>query len=192
MVEKVEKVRIEQILTRVEQYRPEVDEELLRRAYVFAANRHQGQVRRSGEAYLIHPLTVAWMLTEMELDEVAIAAGLLHDILEDTDTSTEELESEFGEHVTRLVVALTKISTYESSFSSKEATEAENFRRLLLASIDDVRVILIKLADRLHNMRTLGFLRRERQIAIARETLDIYAPIANRLGSQIGIRPRPV
>jgi GTP pyrophosphokinase len=181
-VEKVEKVRIEQILTRVEQYRPDVEEELLRRAYVFAANRHQGQVRRSGEAYLIHPLTVAWILTEMELDEVAIAAGLLHDILEDTDTTTEELENEFGGHVTRLVVALTKISTYESSFSSKEATEAENFRRLLLASIDDVRVILIKLADRLHNMRTLGFLRRERQIAIARETLDIYAPIANRLG----------
>jgi GTP pyrophosphokinase len=181
-VEKVDKVRIEQILNRIEQYRPDVDDELLRRSYVFAANRHQGQVRRSGESYLIHPLSVAWLLTTMELDEVAIAAGLLHDILEDTETSAEELESEFGEHVTRLVVALTKISTYESSFSSKEATEAENFRRLLLASIDDVRVILIKLADRLHNMRTLGFLRRERQIAIARETLEIYAPIANRLG----------
>ncbi len=176
------KVRIENILSRVERYRPDMDEDLLRHAYVFAANRHQGQVRRSGEAYLVHPLTVAWMLAEMELDEIAIAAGLLHDILEDTETTEEQLELEFGPDVTRLVVALTKISTYESSFTSREETEAENFRRLLLASTDDVRVIIVKLADRLHNMRTLEFLRRDRQVAIARETLDIYAPIANRLG----------
>ena len=176
------KVRIEDILNRVEGYRPDFDEDLLRHAYVVAAKRHQGQVRRSGEAYLIHPLTVAWILTEMELDEVAIAVGLLHDLLEDTETTADELEDEFGPDVSRLVVALTKISSFESSFSSEEATEAENFRRLLLASTDDVRVILVKLADRLHNMRTLGFLKRDRQVAIARETLDIYAPIANRLG----------
>ncbi len=176
------KVRIEDILDRVERYRPDMDEVLLRHAYVFAANRHQGQVRRSGEAYLIHPLSVAWILADMELDEVAIAAGLLHDILEDTDTNAEEMELEFGPVVTRLVVALTKLSSFESKYESREATEAENFRRLLLASTDDVRVILVKLADRLHNMRTLGFLRPERQVAIARETLDIYAPIANRLG----------
>jgi len=176
------KIRIEDILNRVELYRPDLDEDLLRHAYVFAANRHQGQVRRSGEAYFIHPLTVAWMLAEMELDEVAIAAGLLHDLLEDTDTTAEELELEFGPDVTRLVAALTKLSDFESSFSSREATEAENFRRLLLASMDDVRVILVKLADRLHNMRTLSFLHPDRQVAIARETLDIYAPIANRLG----------
>ncbi len=176
------KVRIEDILNRVEGYRPDFDEDLLRHAYVVAAKRHQGQVRRSGEAYLIHPLTVAWILAEMELDEVAIAVGLLHDLLEDTETTARELEEEFGPEVSRLVVALTKISTFESSFSSEEATEAENFRRLLLASTDDVRVILVKLADRLHNMRTLGYLKRERQVAIARETLDIYAPIANRLG----------
>ena len=176
------KIRIEDILNRVELYRPDLDEDLLRHAYVFAANRHQGQVRRSGEVYFIHPLTVAWMLAEMELDEVAIAAGLLHDLLEDTDTTAEELELEFGPEVTRLVVALTKLSDFESSFTSREATEAENFRRLLLASMDDVRVILVKLADRLHNMRTLSFLRPDRQVAIAQETLDIYAPIANRLG----------
>ncbi len=176
------KVRIEDILDRVERYRPDMDEVLLRHAYVFAANRHQGQVRRSGEAYLVHPLSVAWILADMELDEVAIAAGLLHDILEDTDTSAEEMELEFGPIVTRLVVALTKLSGFESKYESREATEAENFRRLLLASTDDVRVILVKLADRLHNMRTLGFLRPERRVAIARETLDIYAPIANRLG----------
>ncbi|MCU0304644.1 MAG: bifunctional (p)ppGpp synthetase/guanosine-3',5'-bis(diphosphate) 3'-pyrophosphohydrolase [Thermoanaerobaculales bacterium] len=176
------KIRIEDILNRVELYRPELDEDLLRHAYVFAANRHQGQVRRSGEAYFTHPLTVAWILAEMELDEVAIAAGLLHDLLEDTETTAGELELEFGPDVTRLVAALTKLSDFESSFSSREATEAENFRRLLLASMDDVRVILVKLADRLHNMRTLGFLGRDRQVAIAQETLDIYAPIANRLG----------
>jgi len=176
------KLRIETILYRVEQYCPDVDEELLRHAYVFAATRHGGQVRRSGEDYLVHPLTVAWILAEMELDEVAIAAALLHDILEDTETDAAELESEFGPEVSRLVAALTKISSYESSFASREATEAENFRRLLLASTDDVRVILVKLADRLHNMRTLGFLDRDRQVEIARETLDIYAPIANRLG----------
>ncbi len=176
------KVRIEDILDRAEQYLPDMDEVLLRHAYVFAANRHRGQVRRSGEAYLIHPLSVALILAEMRLDEIAIAAGLLHDILEDTETTQEELEAEFGPAVTRLVVALTKISSFESSFSSREATKAENFRRLLLASVDDVRVILVKLADRLHNMRTLGFLKRDRQVAIARETLDIYAPIANRLG----------
>lgn len=176
------KVRIEDILNRVELYRPDLDEDLLRHAYVFAANRHQGQVRRSGEAYFVHPLTVAWILANMELDEVAIAAGLLHDILEDTETSEAELEAEFGSEVSRLVVALTKISVYESSYTTREETDAENFRRLLLASIDDVRVILIKLADRLHNMRTLNFLRRERQVAIAQETLEIYAPISNRLG----------
>ena len=176
------KIRIEDILNRVESYRPELDENLIRHAYVFAANRHQGQIRRSGEPYLTHPLTVAWILAEMELDEETVAAGLLHDILEDTPTTADELEEAFGPEVARLVVALTKMADFESSYTSREATEAENFRRLLLASMDDVRVILVKLADRLHNMRTLGFLRRERQVAIARETLDIFAPIANRLG----------
>jgi GTP diphosphokinase / guanosine-3',5'-bis(diphosphate) 3'-diphosphatase len=176
------KIRIEDILNRVERYLPQMDEALLRQAYVFAANRHRGQVRRSGEAYLVHPLSVAWVLADMELDEIAIAAGLLHDILEDTDTTQDEMELEFGPAVTRVVVALTKISSYESSYSSREANEAENFRRLLFASTDDVRVILVKLADRLHNMRTLRYLDHERQVAIARETLEIYAPIAHRLG----------
>jgi GTP pyrophosphokinase len=176
------KIRIEDILDRMERYRPALDEDLIRHAYVFAANRHQGQIRRSGEPYLTHPLTVAWILADMELDEETVAAGLLHDILEDTPTTADELQSAFGPEIVRLVVALTKMADFESSYTSREATEAENFRRLLLASMDDVRVILIKLADRLHNMRTLGFLRRERQVAIARETLDIFAPIANRLG----------
>ena len=176
------KVRIEDILNRMERYRPDLDEDLLRHAYVFAANRHQGQIRRSGEPYLTHPLTVAWILADMELDEETVAAGLLHDLLEDTATTAEEIQVEFGPEIERLVTALTKMADFESSYSSREATEAENFRRLLLASVDDLRVILIKLADRLHNMRTLVYLRRDRQIAIARETLDIFAPIANRLG----------
>jgi GTP pyrophosphokinase len=176
------KIRIEDILNRMERYRGDLDEDLIRHAYVFAANRHQGQIRRSGEPYFTHPLAVAWILADMELDEETVAAGLLHDLLEDTDTTLEELEEEFGAEVARMVAALTKMADFESSYSSREATEAENFRRLLLASMDDVRVILIKLADRLHNMRTLGFLRRDRQTAIAKETLEIFAPIANRLG----------
>jgi guanosine-3',5'-bis(diphosphate) 3'-pyrophosphohydrolase len=176
------KIRIEDILNRMERYRPDLDEDLIRHAYVFAANRHQGQIRRSGEPYFTHPLAVAWILADMELDEETVAAGLLHDLLEDTETTVVEIGEEFGPEVARLVAALTKMADFESSYSSREATEAENFRRLLLASMDDVRVILVKLADRLHNMRTLGFLRRERQIAIARETLEIFAPIANRLG----------
>lgn len=176
------RIRIEDILNRMERYRPDLDEDLIRHAYVFAANRHQGQIRRSGEPYFTHPLAVAWILADMELDEETVSAGLLHDLLEDTETTVDEISEEFGPEVARLVAALTKMADFESSYSSREATEAENFRRLLLASMDDVRVILVKLADRLHNMRTLGFLRRERQVAIARETLEIFAPIANRLG----------
>ena len=133
-----EKIRIEDILNRMEHYRPDLDEDLLRHAYVFAANRHQGQIRRSGEPYLTHPLTVAWILAGMELDEETVAAGLLHDLLEDTPTTTEEIEVEFGPEVERLVTALTKMADFESSYSSREATEAENFRRLLLASVDDL------------------------------------------------------
>ncbi len=176
------RIRIEDILNRMERYRPDLDEDLIRHAYVFAANRHQGQIRRSGEPYFTHPLAVAWILADMELDEETVSAGLLHDLLEDTETTADEIGEEFGPEVARLVAALTKMADFESSYSSREANEAENFRRLLLASMDDVRVILVKLADRLHNMRTLGFLRRERQVAIARETLEIFAPIANRLG----------
>ncbi len=175
-------IRIDDIIARVQDYRDDCDEFLLRKAYVFAAKGHEGQIRRSGEKYLIHPLTVAWILADMELDEVSIAVGLLHDILEDTQTGEEEMEQTFGAEITRLVIALTKISVFQSSFRTHEEKQAENFRKLLFASTDDIRVLLIKLADRLHNMRTLNFLDRDRQVAIARETLDIYAPIANRLG----------
>ncbi|MBZ5589150.1 MAG: bifunctional (p)ppGpp synthetase/guanosine-3',5'-bis(diphosphate) 3'-pyrophosphohydrolase [Acidobacteriia bacterium] len=175
-------LRFEDILEQVSAYNPDCDEDLLRRAYVYSARAHRGQVRVSGEPYLVHPLEVAHILAEMHLDEVAIATGLLHDLLEDTWVSEDELEAQFGEHITGLVKALTKITTMEQSYAAREAAQAENVRRMLLASIADVRVILVKLADRLHNMRTLGFLPEDRRRRIAAETMEIYAPIAHRLG----------
>jgi len=174
--------RFEDILELVQSYHPACDEELLRRAYIYSAMAHRGQVRISGEPYLVHPLEVARVLAEMRLDEIAIAAGLLHDLLEDTMVSEAELEAQFGEHIANLVRALTKITTMEQSFAAREAAQAETFRRMLLASIDDLRVILVKLADRLHNMRTLHFLGEPQRRRIAAETLEIYAPIAHRLG----------
>ncbi|MGE5237010.1 MAG: RelA/SpoT family protein [Acidobacteriota bacterium] len=175
--------RFEDILEIVQGYKPSCDEELLRRAYVYSAMAHRGQVRLSGEPYLVHPLEVSRILAEMRLDEVAIATGLLHDLLEDTMVTEAELQEQFGDHITSLVRALTKISAMEQSFAARQAAQAETFRRMLLASIEDVRVILVKLADRLHNMRTLGFMKDEgRRRRIAAETLEIYAPIAHRLG----------
>lgn len=174
--------RFEDILELVASYNPQCDEDLLRRSYVYSAMAHRGQVRVSGEPYLVHPLEVARILTDMHLDEVAIAAALLHDLLEDTFVSEDELEVQFGEQITNLVKALTKITGMEQSYATREAVQAENVRRMLLASIEDVRVILVKLADRLHNMRTLHFLPAERRRRIAAETLEIYAPIAHRLG----------
>jgi guanosine-3',5'-bis(diphosphate) 3'-pyrophosphohydrolase len=174
--------RFEDILELVASYDPDADEDLLRRAYVFSAMAHKGQVRISGEPYLVHPLEVARILAEMRLDEVAIATGLLHDLLEDTWVGEQELQSQFGNHITALVKALTKITTMEQSYAAREAAQAENVRRMLLASAEDLRVILVKLADRLHNMRTLVFLPEESRRRIAGETLEIYAPIAHRLG----------
>ncbi len=174
--------RFEDILELVQAYHPACDEVLLRRAYVFSAMAHKGQRRLSGEPYLVHPLEVARLLAEMHLDEVAIATGLLHDLLEDTWVSEEELEAQFGEHITSLVKALTKITTMEQSFAARQAAQAETFRRMLLASVDDVRVILVKLADRAHNMATVQVLAEPRRRRIATETLEIYAPIAHRLG----------
>jgi GTP diphosphokinase / guanosine-3',5'-bis(diphosphate) 3'-diphosphatase len=173
-------IRFEDLLEKVRDYNPDADVELLRRAYVFSALEHKGQVRHSGEPYLVHPLEVATILTDMKMDAVTIAAGLLHDVVEDTLTSTERLEQTFGGEVAHVVEGVTKISAI--TFSSSEERQAENFRKMLLAMVDDIRVILVKLADRLHNMRTLNFLPEDRRQRIAQETLDIYAPIANRLG----------
>src|ERR671927_145257 len=173
-------IRFEDLLEKVRAYSPDADVELLRKAYVFSAFEHRGQVRHSGEPYLIHPLEVASILAEMRLDAVAIAAGLLHDVVEDTLTTIEKIQEHFGPEVAHVVEGVTKISAIP--FSSSEERQAENFRKMLLAMVDDVRVILVKLADRLHNMRTLNHLPEDKRVAIAQETRDIYAPIANRLG----------
>ena len=173
-------IRFEDLLEKVRAYNPEADLELLRRAYVFSTFEHKGQVRHSGEPYMVHPLEVADFLADLRLDAVTIAAGLLHDVVEDTLTSIERIEELFGAEVAHVVAGVTKISTIP--FSSSEERQAENFRKMLLAMVDDIRVILVKLADRLHNMRTLHHLPEERRLKIAQETLDIYAPIANRLG----------
>ena len=173
-------IRFEDILDKIETYKPDYDEELLQRAYIFSAREHRGQVRSSGEPYLVHPLNVAYILADMRLDETSIAVGLLHDVLEDTLTTKEKLQETFGPDVAELVDGVTKISRY--AYVSKEEQQAETFRKMLLAMVGDLRVVLVKLADRLHNMRTLQYLPEERRHAIAKETLEIYAPIANRLG----------
>jgi guanosine-3',5'-bis(diphosphate) 3'-pyrophosphohydrolase len=173
-------IRFEDLVEKVRATNPDADIELLRRAYVFSAFEHKGQVRHSGEPYLVHPLEVADQLADMKLDVVAIAAGLLHDIVEDTQTPIEKIRDLFGPDVAHVVEGVTKLGAI--SFSSSEERQAENFRKMLLAMVDDIRVILVKLADRLHNMRTLHHLPEERRIKIAQETRDIYAPIANRLG----------
>src|SRR5215212_10293132 len=175
-------IRFEDLLEKVRAYSPDADVELLRKAYVFSAFEHRGQVRHSGEPYLIHPLAVADFLADLKLDAVAVAAGLLHDVVEDTLTTIERIQELFGPEVAHVVEGVTKISAIPLSASSSEERQAENFRKMLLAMVDDIRVILVKLADRLHNMRTLGHLSDERRLKIAQETLDIYAPIANRLG----------
>jgi guanosine-3',5'-bis(diphosphate) 3'-pyrophosphohydrolase len=173
-------IRFEDLVEKVRGSNPDADIELLRRAYVFSAFEHKGQVRHSGEPYLVHPLEVADQLADMKLDVVAIAAGLLHDIVEDTQTPIDRIRELFGADVAHVVEGVTKLGAI--SFSSSEERQAENFRKMLLAMVDDIRVILVKLADRLHNMRTLHHLPEERRIKIAQETRDIYAPIANRLG----------
>ncbi len=173
-------IRFEEILERVQAYNPQSDEDLLRRAYVFSAREHRGQVRRSGEPYLVHPLNVAAILADMKADDFSIVVGLLHDVLEDTLTTKEVITQHFGGEVADLVEGLTKIGRF--SYVSREEEQAETFRKMILAMVSDLRVVLVKLADRLHNMRTLGFLPPERRHEISRETMDIYAPIANRLG----------
>ncbi len=174
------KVRYEDIQEKIASYHPEADFELLRRAYVFSAMAHRGQVRRSGEPYLSHPLEVAYILADLKLDTTTVVGGLLHDVIEDTLTTREVIEEYFGPEVGILVEGLSKIS--HLTFTSEEEKQAENFRKMMLAMVDDIRVILVKLADRLHNMRTLEFLPGEKKERIARETIEIYAPLANRLG----------
>lgn len=171
---------IDQLLERVQSYQPDADLEMVRKAYEFSAKAHEGQVRRSGEPYVKHPIAVAGVLTSLKTDVTAIVAGLLHDTLEDTVATAGELEREFGKDVVHLVDGVTKIG--KITFKSSEEKQAENFRKMVLSMADDIRVVIIKLADRLHNMRTLEHLSERKRLEIAQETLEIYAPLANRIG----------
>ncbi|AJE03697.1 RelA/SpoT family protein [Geobacter pickeringii] len=173
-------IRLNDILDKVAAYNPAADLDLVRKAYVYCAKVHQGQTRLSGEPYLVHPMEVAGVLADLRLDAPTVVTGFLHDTIEDTLTTREELEQLFGVEVANLVDGVTKISKIH--FKTKEESQAENFRKMLLAMANDIRVILVKLADRLHNMRTLQYQPEPKQRSISRETLDIYAPLANRLG----------
>src|ERR1044072_6870975 len=172
--------KISDLVQKVQSYYPVADVSLIRKAYDFSATVHQGQKRLSGEPYLIHPLAVADIIADLNLDVPSIAGGLLHDTVEDTLTSLDEIKSLFGREIAALVDGVTKLG--RTNFNSREEKQAENFRKMLLAMGKDVRVILIKLADRVHNMRTLDHMPPDKQISIAQETLDIYAPFSHRLG----------
>jgi len=172
--------KFRELLRTMRANRPADDLELVRKAYEFSQKHHAGQARASGEPYLVHPLGVALVLAEMKMDPVAVAAGLLHDSVEDTSVTIVDIRKEFGEQVAHIVEGVTKISQID--FATREEQQAENLRKMMLAMVDDIRVVLIKLADRLHNMRTLEHLAPERQQKIAKETLEIYGPIAHRLG----------
>ncbi len=175
-------IRINDIIDKILEFHPEADLDIVDRAYIYSARVHDGQMRLSGEPYLSHPLEVAYILAELKLDGVSVASGLLHDVVEDTHATLEDIEAMFGPEVTHIVSGVTKLS--KLSFSDSHARHAENIRKMILAMADDIRVILIKLADRLHNMRTLQFHKEHKRRQIARETLDIYAPISGRLGIQ--------
>jgi GTP diphosphokinase / guanosine-3',5'-bis(diphosphate) 3'-diphosphatase len=173
-------IRFEDVERKVERHHPEADLDLLRRAYIYSAKAHKDQVRASGEPYLIHPLSVAAILADMKMDVATVSTGLLHDVVEDTLASTGDISKVFGEEVANLVDGVTKISNLGKK--SKKEAQAENLRKMILAMTSDIRVVLIKLADRLHNLRTLEYLHSEKRKRIAQETLEVYAPIAHRLG----------
>ncbi|MGD0021880.1 MAG: bifunctional (p)ppGpp synthetase/guanosine-3',5'-bis(diphosphate) 3'-pyrophosphohydrolase [Smithellaceae bacterium] len=173
-------LRITDILDRTQSYLPPEDLEMIKKAYIYSATVHQGQVRLSGEPYLTHPMEVAGILADMKMDAATIISGLLHDAVEDTLTTSAQIENEFGKDVAFLVSGLTKLSLI--SFGSQEERQAENFRKMILAMSSDIRILLVRLADRIHNMKTLQYQPPDKRIYIARETIDIYAPLANRLG----------
>src|ERR671930_660029 len=167
-------------LADVSAYNPEVDRELITRAFRFAARAHEGQQRRSGEDFVLHPWGAAKICAQLRLDDETIAAALLHDVVEDTDTAIDDVREEFGTEIAKLVEGVTKLTRVQ--FQSREQAEAENYRKLIIAMAEDVRVILIKLADRLHNLREIEYLGKQKQVQKAKETLEVYAPLAHRLG----------
>src|SRR6187551_3970812 len=171
---------VDELIAVVEEYNPGVDKELLARAFRVAAAAHEGQTRSSGEPFVHHPWAVAKICAELHLDEQSLAAALLHDVVEDTETDPDDVRAEFGDEIAQLVEGVTKLT--RTSFQSREQAEAENYRKMIVAMAQDVRVILIKLADRLHNMRTIEYLGKQKQAQKAKETLEVYAPLAHRLG----------
>src|SRR6266480_2698391 len=171
---------LDALLAEVASYSATIDTELVTRAFRFAAAAHEGQRRHSGSDFIEHPVGVARICAQLRLDEQTIAAALLHDVVEDTDTDIEDVRADFGDEVAKLVEGVTKLTRIQ--FQSREPAEAENYRKMVVAMSEDVRVILIKLADRLHNMRTIEYLGKQKQIQKAKETLEVYAPLAHRLG----------
>jgi len=173
-------LNLEILNRRVKSYHPEANLEMLEKAYHFAHKAHLGQKRSSGEDYIIHPLNVAATLIKLRMDMDSIIAGLLHDVVEDCNISPAEIEKEFNPTIAQIVLGLTKISKIK--FKTKEESQAQNFRKMVVAMAKDIRVIIVKLADRMHNMRTLQYISEEKQMKIAQESIDIYVPLASRLG----------
>src|SRR5471032_2854328 len=171
---------VEELIAEVEAYKPDADRELLTRAFDFAAQAHAGQLRQSGQEFIYHPWGAAKILAGLQLDEPTLAAALLHDVVEDTELTVDDVRTEFGTEIATLVEGVTKLTRVQ--FQSREHADAENYRKLIVAMAEDVRVILIKLADRLHNLRTIEYLGKQKQLQKARETLEVYAPLAHRLG----------
>ncbi len=180
MEEDIKQATIEDVIKKMKQCNKKADSKLIMSAYEFANENHKGQLRKSGEPYIVHPIQVAYTLSTLGLDEETICAALLHDVVEDTNVTRDELLKKFGKSIAEMVDGVTKLGKLQ--YTTEKEQQVEDYRKMFLAMGKDIRVILIKLADRLHNMRTLKYLKRERQIANAKETLDLYAPLANRLG----------
>jgi GTP pyrophosphokinase len=179
-VQEVKEITIQDVINKRKEHSRKIDTKLIMKAYNYANKNHGDQCRRSGEPYIIHPLNVAYILADIGLDDSTISAALLHDLVEDTDVTDKDIKQEFGLEIAEMVEGVTKLGSMQ--FASIEEQQVEDYRKMFLAMGKDIRVIIIKLADRLHNMRTLKYLKRDRQIANAKETMELYAPLANRLG----------
>ena len=179
-MQETKEITIQDIIAKRKEHSRRVDQKLIQKAYKYAVEHHGDQRRKSGEPYIIHPINVAYILADIGLDESTICAALLHDVVEDTDATENDIKREFGQEISDMVAGVTKLG--KIAFATVEEQQAEDYRKMFLAMGKDIRVILIKLSDRLHNMRTLKHLKRDRQIAISKETMELYAPLANRLG----------
>ena len=185
----MKEITIQDVISKKKEHSRRVDTKLILKAYNYALKHHGNQLRKSGEPYIIHPLNVAYILADIGMDDSTISAALLHDVVEDTDVTNEDIVREFGQEIADMVAGITKLGNI--AFASIEEQQVEDYRKMFLAMGKDIRVIIIKLADRLHNLRTLKYLKRDRQIANAKETMELYAPLANRLRTiffKMGIR----